>query len=117
MNLIWNRCQGNAWCNLNTVNLEHNHFDTMNGVYVIWHGGPNPATVRVGQGYIRERLRSHRTDPSIAAYAPLGLYVTWASVPEPQLRNRVERYLGDVLRPLVGERLPEIPPEQVNLPW
>jgi hypothetical protein len=34
------------------------------GVYIIWHGGEKPGTVRVGKGDICERLTAHRKVPS-----------------------------------------------------
>ena len=63
--MTWNRCQGDGWCLLDTVDLTHSHFDGMEGVYVIWHGGQSPWTVRVGQGVIRDRLQAHRNDSAV----------------------------------------------------
>ncbi|MDR3628057.1 MAG: hypothetical protein P4L45_14535 [Ignavibacteriaceae bacterium] len=116
MKVFWNKCQGDAWCKLNSVNLEHAHFDHMEGVYIIWHGGNDAWTVRVGQGFIRDRLRDHRSNQEIQHYSNLILYVTWASVPFEQ-RNGVEKYLSDVLKPKIGERFPDITPININLPW
>lgn len=117
MQLQWIKCQGDVWCMLSNVNLSHPHFDNMNGIYVIWHAGPNPATVYVGQGFIRDRLAAHRTDRRIQQYNSLGLYVTWASVQSASL-NAVERYLADKLAPKVGEAHPDVAlPAIVNLPW
>ena len=116
MQLTWIKCQGEAWCKLSTVNLEHPHFDNMKGVYIIWHGGAHPATVYVGQGTIRDRLQYHRKNPQIQLYDNLGLYATWASVPETSL-DGVEKYLGDRLKPIVTEKLPDAVPISVNLPW
>ena len=114
--LQWNKCQGEVWCNLLNLNLEHSHFDNMSGVYIIWHGGQNAATVRIGSGAIRDRLRAHREDPAILRYKDLGLFVTWAVV-SASMQGNVERYLADSLRPIVGERFPDVLPEVVNLPW
>jgi hypothetical protein len=111
----WNKCQGDNWCGLNTVNLDHSHFDGMEGVYVIWHGGSKARTVRVGQGIIRDRLQAHRNDPEVQAYANKTLYVTWASVAKAK-RDGVERFLADQLNPLVGI-YPNAHPIPVNLPW
>ncbi len=116
MNVAWNKCEGRSWCSLNSVNLSHEHFDDMEGVYVIWHGGPTPKVVRVGQGVIRTRLAAHRQDEEIQAYAGLNLYVTWARVDAPS-RDGVEAFLADELTPLVGERFPDVVPVPVNLPW
>ncbi|MBI4387957.1 MAG: hypothetical protein HY582_02815 [Candidatus Omnitrophica bacterium] len=114
--VFWNKCQGNNWCSLLNVNLEHAHFDNMEGVYIIWHGGVKPRTVRVGQGIIKDRLAKHRSDPKILGYQQDGLYVTWAQVVHYQ-RDGVERYLAEALKPLVGDNFPDVPPTEVNLPW
>ena len=115
LSLSWNKCEGNKWCNLLALNLDHEHFDDMEGVYVIWHGGDNPATVRVGQGFIRDRLAEHRQEQEVLVYRPRALYVTWARVSAND-RDGVERYVADRLRPLVGARFPDVDPIEVNLP-
>ena len=112
----WNKCQGDVWCPLNTVNLEHSHFDNMWGVYIIWHAGPNAATVRVGKGFIKDMLREHRVDLHVQQYKDLTLYVTWASVSAAQ-RDGVERYLAETLNPKVRTHFPNAPLIDVNLPW
>ena len=116
IHLIWTRCQSEVWCKLNAVNLAHEHFSGIEGVYVIWHGGTEPKVVYVGQGEIKERLHAHRQDSAVQRYAYLGLYVTWAAVPEPD-RNGVEAYLADKWNPLVGEIHPDVDPIIVNSPW
>jgi hypothetical protein len=113
----WVKCQGEVWCPLSTVNLDHAHFDNMHGVYIIWHGGSSSATVYVGKGFIRDRIASHRTDPEIQAFAALGLYVTWASVPEGSI-DGVVSYLEQRLLPKATEINPHAPPSiEINLPW
>lgn len=87
------------------------------GCYIIWHGGPTPRVVRVGQGDVADRLAAHSHDPVITKYAPLGgLYTTWAAV-SLSYRDGVERFLADRLNPLVGDRHPAVIPIPVNLPW
>ena len=115
--LSWNKCEGSAWCPFLTVNLRHPHFQNLEGVYIIWHGGQNPATVYVGQGNIADRLAQHRLDPRILQYSSLGLFVTWASVPAGPLRDGIERYLADKLEPKVGVGYPNVVPIAVALPW
>ena len=115
--LHWVKCQGEVWCKLNSVSLEHRHFNNRGGIYVIWHGGEEPATVYVGQTEnLRERLGAHRSNEQIQKYRDLGLYVTWASVPLGDL-NGVERYLGERLHPKVTENLPDAEPVEVQSPW
>ena len=116
MRLTWNKYEGGVWCRLHTVDLTHKHFDYMGGVYIIWHGGENAHTVRVGQGVIRDRITEHRKDRDIIIYAHFNLYITWARVPS-EYRDGIEKYLADKLNPLVGERFPKRAPIEVNLPW
>ena len=114
--LFWNKCKGEVWCPLNTVNLPHPHFDNMHGVYIIWHGGTNPKTVYVGKGEIRGRLTAHRNNPEIQRFADIGLYVTWARLAENQC-DGVESYLISKLNPIVNDQHPSADPVEVNLPW
>lgn len=116
MQLNWNKCQGNVWCKLNAVNLNHEHFNNMNGVYVIWHGGTDPRVVYVDQGNIKERLTAHRSDKRIQQYDYLDLYVTWATVPEAYRKGVVE-YLANVWNPKIPHHKQNIPPIEVNSPW
>lgn len=116
LTLTWIKCEGDVWCPLLTVNLNNSNFDDMEGVYIIWHSGDKPATVRVGQGFIRDRLAQHKEDSQILAYQQYGLYVTWARLDKTN-RDGVERYLGETLKPKIGSRLPDVPPIAVNLPW
>lgn len=117
MILNWIKCETNQWCNFFNLNLGHSHFDGLDGVYIIWHGAPNPAVVYVGQGNIRDRLTAHRNEPAIIAFGlNYALYVTWASVPVPS-RNGVERFLADIWNPLVGDSHPQAIPIPVNQPF
>lgn len=116
LHLNWIKCQGDVWCKLDSVNLQHSHFNHLQGVYMIWHGGPNPAVVYVGQGSINERLAQHRTDTRIQAYSSFSLYVTWADVAE-VYRDGVEAYLADYWKPKVGSLHPTAEHITVNSPW
>lgn len=109
--LIWIKCTGNVWCDFHKLNLSHEHFDNLSGVYVIWSG---KITVRVGSGVIRDRIADHRNDQHILAFP--NLMVAWAQVNRNQMLG-VEKYLSDILQPKVGERFPNVAPIIVNLPW
>jgi hypothetical protein len=104
-----------AWCELYSVPLEHEHFRHLGGVYVIWHAGRHPV-IRVGQGYIKTELTTLRLDPRLEARnRESRLFVTWASVPRDE-RDRVERFLYDMLDPELRDQAPEVEPLAVNLP-
>lgn len=90
---------------------------TTSGVYVIWHGGNCPKTIRVGQGNVADRLGKHLQEEHILRYRECGtLFATWTSIPKHQ-RGGVEKFLADGLHPLEGCRFPNETPIQVNLPW
>jgi len=112
----WNKCQGNVWCKLNSVNIDHPHFNSMSGVYIIWHGGDNPRTVYVGHGFIRGALFNAIRNVTIQNYEVNTLYVTWAEV-SPNQQFGVERYLINVLNPLINPSYYDPNQIQVNLPW
>jgi hypothetical protein len=112
--VAWIKSTNGTWLPFDRVNLSG---IKTTGVYVIWHGGQNPWTVRVGQGDIVDRITTHRADQKILAYRSYGgLWVTWAEVSIRYL-DGIERYLGNQLRPLVGEKFPDVSPIPVNLPW
>ena len=116
MQLTWIKCKGDVWCKLNSVDLDHEHFDNRHGVYIIWHGGTKPAVVYVGQGDIKRCLSEHRKDREIQQYESLGLYATWATVTKDHC-NGVKAYLADKWLPKVGTNPPQDPPIEVNSPW
>lgn len=112
MQILWQRCQGDVWGPFMTVDLAHGHFNSMEGVYIVWQkSGP---VIRVGQGIIRDRLATHRSDKAITAYS--SLYVTWAPV-DALYRDGVERYLANILKPVIGDAFPTVIPIPVSLPW
>lgn len=112
MQLAWQKCAGDVWGKLLSVDLSHSHFDNMEGVYIIWQS--NGPVIRVGQGNIRERLSRHRVDPKITAHP--SLHVTWAPV-NILYRNGIERYLANTLRPVIGDAFPNVFPTPVSFPW
>lgn len=116
MKLNWIKCTGNVWCNLKNLDLSDDHFNNIEGVYVIWFSGEGPNIVRVGQGNIRERITEHKNNPEILAYGKKHkLLVSWAEVPL-QSHNGVEAFLAAELNPIVGDRFPDVRPIPVNLP-
>ena len=119
--LIWRQCTDASerpmWCLLERI--ETASITATQGVYVVWHGGDEPETVRVGQAFFQplaETLEALRSDDEVLAFRANGLFVTWAEVADAHSLDGVERYLGDRLEPLVGRRLAAEPIE-VNLPW
>lgn len=114
LTLSWKKTSDDRWTPLEFANFT-NILDI--GIYIIWYGGSPSKVVRVGQGIIKDRLSNHAIDKQILTYRSYGmLYVTWASV-VPQYRDGIERYLGEMWNPLVGDRFPDAYPIAVNSPW
>lgn len=116
MTLWWDKCQGDNWCDLNNVNLDHSHFGGMEGVYITLHGGPDPATISVGQRIIRDRLRAYHHDRAIRACSANRLFVSGAGVMAPDC-DEVKAYLAANLKAHVGERFTKHTSVRINLPW
>jgi DNA-binding response OmpR family regulator len=113
----WEKCKRGAWCILSELDLDHEHFKDMEGVYVIWQGEENPVALRAGQGFIRECLVRDRNDKDLLAYREQHeLYVTWAKV-NPRFRDGVFRYVSEALKPELENSYPDVSPIGVNLPW
>ena len=115
LNLSWNKCKGDVWGDLQTVDLADSHFDGLDGVFAAWHGGSSPTPVVVGHGNIREELERLRMDPSLDPYRPMGIFITWARA-EAVLGEGIDRFLCETLLPKVAHPPPQAPVIQVNLP-
>ena len=118
----WNENGEKDWYRLSDLVQEREdifgEYGWPRGVYVIWRGDQNRTVIRVGQGYISDRLAHHSTDPTILQYAQgYDLYASWVVISDLNDRDGVERYLGNTLDPLVGMRFPNVTPLVVNAPW
>lgn len=112
MEVYWGRCGDDShWCSFKNLNLESDVFNDKKGVYIIWS---DKTVVRVGSGIIKNRIADHRDNSEINQYP--NLKVTWAKVNANQMEG-VEKYLSDVLSPVIGERFPDRTRIEVNLPW
>jgi hypothetical protein len=91
-----------VWYALETLDLDRTS-DTA-GVYVIWHEGKPSRTVAVGQcSSIKQQLSTYKNHEGVLAYREFGtLRATWATVPD-EFRDGVEKYLVDLLTPLMGD--------------
>mgnify|MGYP000170270876 CR=1 FL=1 len=112
MEVYWGKCGDDShWCSFKKLNIDSDGFKDKKGVYIILSG---ETVVRVGSGIIKNRIVDHRDNPEIIKYP--NLKVTWAKVNANQMEG-VEKYLSDVLSPVIGERFPDRNPIEVNLPW
>ena len=104
-----------AWSHLFDVDLNHEHFEDAEGVYVVWHHGRNPV-LRVGQGLIRHEIETLLDAPDVIEIGQeTVLYVTWAKIDDEE-RDGVERYLAEMLDPQIAGPLPDAESIEVNLP-
>ena len=113
-NYIWAKLPNNTHCTLD--NLDLGNMQNTKGIYVIWQSSPYPRTIRIGQGYIGQRLSSHRLDPEVMAYQSQGTYYASWIIPPIHFLDGIERYLANRLQPLVGDAFPDAVPIEVNLP-
>jgi hypothetical protein len=111
----WSKGERGSWCKLGEIELDHESFVGMEGVYVIWHDPGNPVVLRVGEGSIRNRLTRERSDQRLSAYGLDGPFVTWATVNAIH-RAGVARYLANTLKPALGDRYAAGSQIEVNLP-
>ena len=111
LTVSWGTCSSNnSWCDLLHLNLNHEVFDNLNGVYIIWSGDQ---VIRIGSGIIKNRIAEHRENKLITVYS--NLKVTWTELHKNQMQG-VEKFLAERLNPIVGERFPDRNPISVNFP-
>jgi len=78
LQIAWVKSLNDKWLSLSELDFERIN---TTGVYILWHGGDEPAVVRVGSGDIGTRLRDHYNNMLIRRYENRGpLMVTWAEV-------------------------------------
>lgn len=111
-NLIWQKCVNGDYCNFWSVNLDHSHFDNLEGIYLIWIGNK---MLYVGQGVIKDRIAAHRTESDFTKYWGQDVRVTWCGL-DNAYRDGVERYLANHYTPEIGLTHPDVNPISVNLP-
>lgn len=107
------------WCSFKTVDTKHPHVSGLFGVYCIFQIDAIPpykrnTTILVGSGVVGERVEALRKEEDVTRHPDL--YVTWAKVDRHQAEG-VKRFLADALKPLEGERHPDVPAVDVNLPY
>ena len=111
----WEKCKRGKWCNLSELDLDHEHFDDMEGVYVLWQGEENPVALRVGQGLIRECLAKEQNDKDVLVYLQNEIYVTWAKV-DRRFSGGIVRYIANILQPKLDSSSLDVVPIEVNIP-
>lgn len=114
LHVSWTKCAGNAWCQLEKVDVAR---VTSSGVFIVWAGTQRPRAVRVGYGPIARVVRAQRHDANVMRYRKTGtLYVSWAVLPDYESQG-VMIYLSNVMRPFIADLLPRVGMIEVNLPF
>jgi hypothetical protein len=114
LNVSWTKCAGNAWCQLEKVDVAR---VASSGVFIVWASSQRPRAVRIGYGPIAQRVRAQRHDANVMRYRKTGtLYVTWVALPDYESQG-VMIYLSNALRPFVRDPLPPVGMIEVNLPF
>jgi len=117
MAVKWNKCKGGIWCELFKLNIDHEYFAALEGVFILWYEKKGEIlTLNVGSGNIVRELKKLKTDLAVKAFAEHGLYVTWAEIASTQ-QNGVLVYLSRNLMPKFQSPLPKALPIKIPLPW
>jgi len=108
LQLMWVKSNNNRWLRLSGLDFERIQ---TTGVYILWHGGQQPAVISVGAGDIGTHLRDHFNNINIRRYENNGeLMVTWAAINSLAQRDGVESYLVSLCRPLISNYRFSSPP-------
>ena len=114
--LEWNKCKAGTWCAFSDLDLDHEHFEEIEGVFIIWYGEQNPVALLVGEGCIRDCLAKERNNEAICAIGEQRqLYVTWA-ITGSNFRIGVVRFIAEAVKPKLASHYPDVTPIEVNLP-
>ena len=117
MAIKWNRCSGGIWCELFKLNLDHDYFASLDGVYIVWYEKKGEIVcLNVGYGNIVRELKKLKSDIAVKAFAEHGLYVTWSNLSKAQQLGTTI-YLAKTLSPKISSVLPKALPLKINLPW
>ncbi len=111
----WETCKRGTWCNLSELDLGHEHFDDMEGVYFIWQGEENPVALRVSHGLIRECLAREQNDKDVLGNLKDEIYVTWGKV-DRKFCGGIVRYIENILQPALESSSPDVESIEANIP-
>lgn len=119
MAVEWKKCQGGVWCDLYKLNLDHEYFSKLNGVFIVWYEkkGQN-IVLKVGAGNIVSELKKIMNDLALKAFAEHGLHVSWADVSKIQQPGTL-KYLIQSLTPKMQDnsKAPKAIPMKIAYPW
>lgn|GEM_PF-3812672 len=87
---------------LNIINLNNSRFNSMGGVYIIYHRFTGTSFLRIGQSITRSQLAAHHNSPAIRAFSHLALFATRASVVG-SFMDELEVFFTDTLNPIIGQ--------------
>lgn len=96
----WHKCEGDIWCSIYKIDIDHKNIKHFVGQYIIWSGKfENERTVLlIGYGDIRKVILKAREDIAVKAFEHLGVFITWADIPVSKKRE-IHNYLLKTLSP------------------
>ena len=115
---IVKRTEKKVYCETENIDLEDKLIKGVEGNYIYWCPGRANEIAYVGLGIIDKAIKRHREkdDPVKKHYGTEELYFTYAVVADKNQKG-VEHYLGDLLKPEVGEKWSGNEPKiEINLP-
>lgn len=118
MRVVWKKCAHGSWCELYKLNISHDYFNTLEGVYIVWYTNESGqrTVLSVGSGLVAKEFKSMKEDTAVLAFESYQLSVTWAAVPAKKQKGIV-KFLIKTLKPMLTKKTPPGFPKKVNLPW
>ncbi len=117
----WIMNEEDKWHSFPISNIESIFKEEINGIYIIWQKKPFPnpeKPIKIGQGSIKTELIKNKNNILVTKYKNDydKLLVTWAEVDQDKI-DRVELYLCEQLKPLLGKELSDYEEITINLPF
>lgn len=113
MDVEWNRCARNWWCEFKSVDLGHALFD-VHGICVVWDREVG-AVLKVSEGHVRQKLTEIKESAEFEPHKDHDVRFTWAEVADEE-RAGCAAYLAERLDPKFGDQFPDVKPVRINLP-
>jgi hypothetical protein len=118
MRVVWKKCAHGSWCELYKLNIAHDYFNNLEGVYILWYKNEDggKTILSVGGGLIATELKKLKEDTAVLAFESYELSVTWTAI-DSKKHNSIIKFLIKSLNPMLTKNAPGGFSKKVNLPW
>lgn len=115
--LDWFFCNGEIWCDLNRVDLDHKLIRSVQGIYMIWYEKPEKTIVTVGYGKIAAELQSNIDDLAVQAFKKYDLKVSWAEASKGNCKKAYAYFVAKYNPKIVDDNIQKGKPMESESPW